>query len=120
MIVHVLCRGLILGPGHRPARARRPRCIIAGDTCSGVMLMFWYFYSRPGRAGHPVPDWLHHMWYRIGEAGLGGPNGTLVHRAGAAGRPTSLPSLQAAFSYVQSGWASYVYAVSDGQGKNRL
>jgi len=62
----VLCLGLILGPATASARRRAVGAGIVGAYLLGVLLMFWYFYPILAAKVIPYPDWLSHMWYRIG------------------------------------------------------
>ncbi len=63
----VLCLGLILGPATASVLRRSVGAGIVGAYVLCVLLMFWYFYSILAAKVIPYPDWLSHMWYRIGK-----------------------------------------------------
>jgi len=63
----VLCLGLILGPATASVLRRSVGAGIVGAYVLCVLLMFWYFYSIMAAQVIPYPDWLGHMWYRIGK-----------------------------------------------------
>jgi dolichyl-phosphate-mannose-protein mannosyltransferase len=63
----VLCLGLILGPATATVLRRSIGAGIVGAYVLCVLLMFWYFYSILAAKVIPYPDWLSHMWYRIGK-----------------------------------------------------
>ena len=62
----VLCLGLILGPARASVRRRAIGAAVVGAYVLGVAIMFWYFYPILAAKVIPYPDWLSHMWYRIG------------------------------------------------------
>jgi dolichyl-phosphate-mannose-protein mannosyltransferase len=62
----VLCLGLILGPVTATVVRRSVGAGIVGAYVLCVLLMFWYFYAILAAKVIPYPDWLSHMWYRIG------------------------------------------------------
>src|SRR5271166_2663782 len=62
----VLCLGLILGPAAASVRRRSIGAGIVGAYVLCVLIMFWYFYAILAARVIPYPDWLSHMWYRIG------------------------------------------------------
>ena len=62
-----LCLGLILGPTGASVRRRSIGAGIVGAYVLCVLLMFWYFYPILGAKLIPYPDWLSHMWYRVGK-----------------------------------------------------
>ena len=62
----VLCLGLILGPATASVRRRSIGAGVVGAYLLAVLIMFWYFYPILGAKVIPYPDWLSHMWYRIG------------------------------------------------------
>jgi dolichyl-phosphate-mannose-protein mannosyltransferase len=62
----VLCLGLILGPASASVRRRSIGAGIVGAYLLCVLIMFWYFYAVLAAKVIPYPDWLSHMWYRIG------------------------------------------------------
>ena len=62
----VLCLGLILGRASAGVLRRSIGAGIVGAYVLCVLLMFWYFYSILAAKVIPYPDWLSHMWYRIG------------------------------------------------------
>ncbi len=62
----VLCLGLILGPASASVLRRSVGAGLVGAYVLCVLLMFWYFYSILAGKVIPYPDWLSHMWYRIG------------------------------------------------------
>jgi dolichyl-phosphate-mannose--protein O-mannosyl transferase len=62
----VLCLGLILGPATASVRRRSVGAGIVGAYLLCVLIMFWYFYAVLAAKVIPYPDWLSHMWYRIG------------------------------------------------------
>jgi dolichyl-phosphate-mannose--protein O-mannosyl transferase len=62
----VLCLGLILGPATASVLRRSIGAGIVGAYVLCVLLMFWYFYAILAGKVIPYPDWLSHMWYRIG------------------------------------------------------
>jgi dolichyl-phosphate-mannose--protein O-mannosyl transferase len=62
----VLCLGLILGPATASVRRRSIGAGIVGAYLLCVLIMFWYFYPILAAKVIPYPDWLSHMWYRIG------------------------------------------------------
>jgi dolichyl-phosphate-mannose-protein mannosyltransferase len=61
-----LCLGLILGPATASVRRRSIGAGVVGAYVLAVLIMFWYFYPIIGAKVIPYPDWLSHMWYRIG------------------------------------------------------
>ena len=63
----VLCLGLILGPASASVLRRSVGAGIVGAYVLCVLLMFWYFYSILAAKVIPYPDWLSHMWYRVGK-----------------------------------------------------
>src|SRR5579875_3864202 len=63
----VLCLGLILGPATASVVRRSVGAGVAGAYVLCVLLMFWYFYPILAAKVIPYPDWLSHMWYRIGK-----------------------------------------------------
>ena len=62
----VLCLGLILGPATASVLRRSIGAGVVGAYVLCVLLMFWYFYAILAGKVIPYPDWLSHMWYRIG------------------------------------------------------
>jgi dolichyl-phosphate-mannose-protein mannosyltransferase len=62
----VLCLGLILGPATASVLRRSIGAGIIGAYLLCALLMFWYFYAILAGKVIPYPDWLSHMWYRIG------------------------------------------------------
>jgi len=62
----VLCLGLILGPATASVLRRSIGAGLVGAYVLCVLLMFWYFYAILAGKVIPYPDWLSHMWYRIG------------------------------------------------------
>jgi dolichyl-phosphate-mannose-protein mannosyltransferase len=62
----VLCLGLILGPAAASVRRRSLGAGIVGAYVLATLIMFWYFYPVVAAKVIPYPDWLSHMWYRIG------------------------------------------------------
>ena len=62
----VLCLGLILGPVTAGVLRRSIGAGVVGAYVLTVLLMFWYFYSILAAKVIPYPEWLSHMWYRIG------------------------------------------------------
>jgi dolichyl-phosphate-mannose--protein O-mannosyl transferase len=62
----VLCLGLILGPVTAGVLRRSIGAGVVGAYVLAVLLMFWYFYSILAAKVIPYPEWLSHMWYRIG------------------------------------------------------
>ncbi len=62
----VLCLGLILGPATAGVLRRSIGAGVVGAYVLTVLLMFWYFYSILAAKVIPYPEWLSHMWYRIG------------------------------------------------------
>ncbi len=62
----VLCLGLILGPVTASVLRRSVGAGIVGAYVLCVLLMFWYFYSILAAKVIPYPEWLSHMWYRVG------------------------------------------------------
>ena len=62
----VLCLGLILGPAAASVRRRSIGAGIVGAYVLAALIMFWYFYPVVAAKVIPYPDWLSHMWYRIG------------------------------------------------------
>ena len=62
----VLCLGLILGPAAASVRRRAIGAGIVGAYVLAALIMFWYFYPIVAAKVIPYPDWLSHMWYRIG------------------------------------------------------
>jgi dolichyl-phosphate-mannose-protein mannosyltransferase len=62
-----LCLGLILGPATASVRRRSIGAGIVGAYVLCVLLMFWYFYPILGAKLILYPDWLSHMWYRVGK-----------------------------------------------------
>jgi dolichyl-phosphate-mannose-protein mannosyltransferase len=62
----VLCLGLILGPATASVRRRAIGAGVVGAYVLAVAIMFWYFYPILAGKVIPYPDWLSHMWYRIG------------------------------------------------------
>jgi dolichyl-phosphate-mannose--protein O-mannosyl transferase len=62
----VLCLGLILGPATAGVLRRSIGAGVVGAYVLIVLLMFWYFYSILAAKVIPYPEWLSHMWYRIG------------------------------------------------------
>ena len=62
----VLCLGLILGPATASVARRSIGAGVVGAYVLCVLLMFWYFYAIVAGKVIPYPDWLSHMWYRIG------------------------------------------------------
>src|SRR3984957_8162778 len=62
----VLCLGLILGPATASIRRRSIGAGVVGAYVLCVLIMFWYFYAILAGKVIPYPDWLSHMWYRIG------------------------------------------------------
>ncbi|HXW46554.1 MAG TPA: phospholipid carrier-dependent glycosyltransferase, partial [Streptosporangiaceae bacterium] len=63
----VLCLGLILGPATASVLRRSVGAGIVGAYVLCVLLMFWYFYAILAGKVIPYPDWLSHMWYRVGK-----------------------------------------------------
>jgi dolichyl-phosphate-mannose-protein mannosyltransferase len=63
----VLCLGLILGPAAAGVVRRSIGAGLVGAYVLCVLLMFWYFYAIFAAKVIPYPDWLSHMWYRIGK-----------------------------------------------------
>jgi dolichyl-phosphate-mannose-protein mannosyltransferase len=63
----VLCLGLILGPASASVLRRSVGAGIVGAYVLCVLLMFWYFYSILAAKVIPYPEWLSHMWYRVGK-----------------------------------------------------
>jgi dolichyl-phosphate-mannose-protein mannosyltransferase len=63
----VLCLGLILGPASASVLRRSIGAGIVGAYVLCVLLMLWYFYSIMAAQVIPYPDWLSHMWYRVGK-----------------------------------------------------
>ncbi|MBV9093895.1 MAG: phospholipid carrier-dependent glycosyltransferase [Streptosporangiaceae bacterium] len=63
----VLCLGLILGPASASVVRRSVGAGIVGAYLLCVLLMFWYFYPILAAKVIPYPDWLSHMWYRVGK-----------------------------------------------------
>jgi len=61
-----LCLGLILGPAAASVRRRSIGAGVVGAYLLCVLIMFWYFYAILAGKVIPYPDWLSHMWYRIG------------------------------------------------------
>jgi len=61
-----LCLGLILGPATAGVRRRSIGAGVVGAYLLAVLIMFWYFYPILAAKVIPYPDWLSHMWYRIG------------------------------------------------------
>jgi dolichyl-phosphate-mannose--protein O-mannosyl transferase len=62
----VLCLGLILGPATASVLRRSIGAGLVGAYVLCVLLMFWYFYAILAGKVIPYPEWLSHMWYRIG------------------------------------------------------
>jgi len=62
----VLCLGVILGPAAASVRRRSIGAGVVGAYVLCVLIMFWYFYAILAGKVIPYPDWLSHMWYRIG------------------------------------------------------
>jgi dolichyl-phosphate-mannose-protein mannosyltransferase len=62
----VLCLGLILGPAAASVRRRSIGAGVVGAYVLCVLIMFWYFYAILAGKVIPYPDWLSHMWYRVG------------------------------------------------------
>ena len=62
----VLCLGLILGPATASVRRRSIGAGLVGAYVLAVLIMFWYFYPVVAAKVIPYPDWLSHMWYRVG------------------------------------------------------
>jgi len=62
----VLCLGLILGPATASVLRRSVGAGVVGAYVLCVVLMFWYFYAILAGKVIPYPEWLSHMWYRIG------------------------------------------------------
>ena len=62
----VLCLGLILGQAGASVRRRSIGAGIVGAYVLAALIMFWYFYPVVAAKVIPYPDWLSHMWYRIG------------------------------------------------------
>jgi dolichyl-phosphate-mannose-protein mannosyltransferase len=62
----VLCLGLILGPAAASVRRRSIGAGVVGAYLLCVLIMFWYFYAILAGKVIPYPDWLSHMWYRVG------------------------------------------------------
>ncbi len=62
----VLCLGLILGPAEASVRRRAIGAAVVGAYLLGVVIMFWYFYAILAAEVIPYPDWLSHIWYRVG------------------------------------------------------
>jgi len=62
----VLCLGLILGPATASVLRRSIGAGLVGAYVLCVLLMFWYFYAILAGKLIPYPEWLSHMWYRIG------------------------------------------------------
>jgi dolichyl-phosphate-mannose-protein mannosyltransferase len=62
----VLCLGLILGPAAASVRRRSIGAGLVGAYVLAALIMFWYFYPIVAAKVIPYPDWLSHMWYRIG------------------------------------------------------
>ncbi len=63
----VLCLGLILGPATASVRRRSIGAGIVGAYVLATLIMFWYFYPIIAAKVITYPDWLSHMWYRIGK-----------------------------------------------------
>jgi dolichyl-phosphate-mannose-protein mannosyltransferase len=63
----VLCLGLILGPATASVLRRSVGAGLVGAYVLCVLLMFWYFYAILAGKVIPYPDWLAHMWYRVGK-----------------------------------------------------
>jgi dolichyl-phosphate-mannose-protein mannosyltransferase len=63
----VLCLGLILGPATASVLRRSVGAGLVGAYVLCVLLMFWYFYSILAAKVIPYPEWLSHMWYRVGK-----------------------------------------------------
>jgi dolichyl-phosphate-mannose-protein mannosyltransferase len=61
-----LCLGLILGPAAATVRRRSIGAGVVGAYLLCVLIMFWYFYAILAAKVIPYPDWLSHMWYRVG------------------------------------------------------
>jgi len=61
-----LCLGLILGPAAAGVRRRSIGAGVVGAYLLAVLIMFWYFYPILAAKVIPYPDWLSHMWYRVG------------------------------------------------------
>jgi dolichyl-phosphate-mannose--protein O-mannosyl transferase len=61
-----LCLGLIIGQASASLLRRSAGAAIAGAYLIIVLLMFYYFYPIFAAKVIPYPDWLAHMWYRIG------------------------------------------------------
>ena len=61
-----LCLGLIVGRASASILRRSIGAGIAGAYLLIVLLMFYYFYPVFAAKVIPYPDWLAHMWYRIG------------------------------------------------------
>jgi dolichyl-phosphate-mannose-protein mannosyltransferase len=62
----VLCLGLILGPATASVLRRSIGAGLVGAYVLCVLLMFWYFYAILAGKVIPYPEWLSHMWYRVG------------------------------------------------------
>jgi dolichyl-phosphate-mannose-protein mannosyltransferase len=62
----VLCLGLILGPATASVLRRSVGAGLVGAYVLCVLLMFWYFYAILAAKVIPYPEWLSHMWYRVG------------------------------------------------------
>jgi dolichyl-phosphate-mannose--protein O-mannosyl transferase len=61
-----LCLGLIIGQASATILRRSIGAGVAGAYLLAVLLMFYYFYPVFAAKVIPYPDWLAHMWYRIG------------------------------------------------------
>jgi dolichyl-phosphate-mannose-protein mannosyltransferase len=66
IICIVLCLGLMIGPVRARLSRRVTGTALAGIYVLAVVIIFWYFY--PLLTGHVLtyPDWLSHIWYRVG------------------------------------------------------
>ena len=63
----VLCLGLILGQAEASVRRRSIGAAVVGAYVLGVLIMFWYFYAIFAAEVIPYPDWLSHIWYKVGQ-----------------------------------------------------